>query len=285
MILGLRLLTPLGASVLFAIAPALGADYDPPIVMEQPLQEVPVEIGNGWYLRGDIGYNVSAEPDGAIDFSAYSPVTGIYSPDTFDSVSFGEGMTFSGGFGYNFTDMFRADFTVDGFRMPFDATRSSAAPCVSPAVNPAYFGTGCRFEDGASASAIGLMVNGYVDLGTYVGFTPYVGAGVGYTYVDWSSLGSTGFCTGSCPGSGPTGSVTSEGEQSWRFTYAAMAGVAYDITSNLKIDVGYRYRQIDSGPMFTYVPSPLDVGSTGVDGDDTGFTTHEVRVGLRYSLW
>ena len=33
--------------------------------------------------------------------------------------------------------------------------------------------------------ALSFMVNGYVDLGTYVGLTPYVGGGLGYTYVDW----------------------------------------------------------------------------------------------------
>ena len=44
------------------------------------------------------------------------------------------------------------------------------------------------------------MANGYVDLGTYVGLTPYVGAGLGYTYVDWGSLGDTVLCVGpTCP--------------------------------------------------------------------------------------
>ena len=40
------------------------------------------------------------------------------------------------------------------------------------------------------------MANGYVDLGTYVGLTPYVGGGLGYTYVDWGSLGDTVLCVG-----------------------------------------------------------------------------------------
>jgi opacity protein-like surface antigen len=31
----------------------------------------------------------------------------------------------------------------------------------------------------------GFMANGYVDLGTFVGFTPYVGAGAGVTRVAW----------------------------------------------------------------------------------------------------
>ena len=39
-----------------------------------------------------------------------------------------------------------------------------------------------------TAAALSFMVNGYVDLGTYVGFTPYVGGGLGYTYIDWGTL-------------------------------------------------------------------------------------------------
>ena len=35
------------------------------------------------------------------------------------------------------------------------------------------------------------MANGYVDLGTYVGLTPYVGAGLGYTYVNWDIAAAT----------------------------------------------------------------------------------------------
>lgn len=262
--------------------PALAADYEPPIVVDQPVQEVPVEVGSGWYLRGDIGYNFNVEADGGFDFRTFDPFTGTYGSGSFDTSSLGTGVTFSGGFGYNFTDMLRADFTVDGFRMPFDGSTSSAFPCVDA---PAYAGTGCRSEDSATASAISFMLNGYVDLGTYVGFTPYVGGGVGYTYVDWGSLGSNIYCTGATCPAAFVGSVDSGGYQSWRFTYAAMAGLAYDVTKNLKVDVGYRYRHIDGGSMFAFDPATIAAGATGVQGEDPGFTTHEVRVGLRYALW
>ena len=67
------------------------------------------------------------------------------------------------------------------------------------------------------------MVNGYVDLGTYVGFTPYVGGGLGYTYVDWGSLSDSVFCVAGRGLSGVACWPHSEhdGDQSWRFTYAA----------------------------------------------------------------
>ena len=71
------------------------------------------------------------------------------------------------------------------------------------------------------------MVNGYVDLGTYVGFTPYVGGGLGYTYIDWGTLSGSNFCVnGAAPVRPSAISRTTEndGEQSWRFTYAADGG-------------------------------------------------------------
>jgi opacity protein-like surface antigen len=210
---------------------AFAADYDPPIVVDQPVEEVPVEVGSGWYLRGDIGYNFDLQADGDFTFRNFDPVTGSYSPGVFDTASLGEQVTWGAGVGYNFTDMVRADVTVDGFRANFDGSTSAAIPCFAV---PALAGTSCRSEDSAEAAALSFMANGYVDLGTYVGFTPYVGGGLGYTYIDWSSLSNSVFCVpgaGACPGA-LLATSEHEGEQSWRFTYAVMAGLAYDVSRN-----------------------------------------------------
>ena len=62
--------------------PALAADYDPPIVIDQPVEEVPVEVGSGWYLRGDIGYNFQVDADGDFDYRTFDPLTGMYSDNS-----------------------------------------------------------------------------------------------------------------------------------------------------------------------------------------------------------
>ena len=64
-----------------------------------------------------------------------------------------------------------------------------------------------------------------------------------------------------------------------------MAGLAYDVTQNMKLDLGYRYRHIDGGSMFGFDPATIAAGASGTQGEDPGFTSHEVRVGLRYELW
>lgn len=135
------MLAPLTAS-------ALAADYDPPIYIEQAPEYVPVEIGSGWYLRGDLSYSV----DPVYDFTLLG-----------ESVShrpFGVGV----GFGYHFTDNLRADLTVS------------------------YLGGDrFEFDDGvdvitASHNVWSGLVSGYYDIATVSDFTPYIGAGVGLTY-------------------------------------------------------------------------------------------------------
>src|SRR6185312_8038932 len=46
----------LAAAVLTPVTQALAADYDPPIYVDQAPDYRPVEVGSGWYLRGDVGY-------------------------------------------------------------------------------------------------------------------------------------------------------------------------------------------------------------------------------------
>jgi opacity protein-like surface antigen len=262
---------------------AIAADYEPPVVVEQP-QEVPVEVGTGWYLRGDIGYNFSDDADGSFDFRNFDPVTATYSQNSFATADLQNQFTWSIGAGYNFTDWLRADVTFDYFTLGFDGTTVSPLPCSTA---PAFAGTTCRSADSADGYALSFLANGYVDLGTYVGITPYVGAGLGYTYVNWDTLSDSTFCVGgACPGGNALFAQTTHGgDDSWRFTYALMAGVAYDLTQEIKVDVGYRYRHVEGGDMFQFDPATILAGATGVQGTDGGFATHEVRVGLRYALW
>jgi opacity protein-like surface antigen len=283
---GFRTLLAATALALFAAMPALAADYDPPMIIDEPVEEVPVEVGTGWYLRGDIGYNFSLEADGDFTYRTFDPGTGLYSDNLFDTADLGEGVTWGAGFGYRFTDWIRADATVDVFTIDFDGTTSSPSPC---STDPFYAGTSCRSVDTTDAVATSLMANAYVDLGTYVGLTPYVGGGLGYTYVNWDNMGDSLYCVdagAACPGT--TNFVSSSehnAEDNWRFTYALMAGLAYDVTREIKLDVGYRYRHVDGGDMFAFDPPTQSAGATGVQGEDPGFTTHEVRVGFRYELW
>lgn len=271
----------ISVAAVVASAPAFAADYDPPLVEDVIDEYVPVEVGSGWYLRGDIGYVAATSSSGTATYRTFDPITATYGDNTFATQRLRSNLTWGGGFGYRFTDWLRADLTVDGLKTKFSGTTTSAAPCLNTA---AFAGTGCRSEDGATMSTLSFMGNVYADLGTYAGFTPYAGAGAGYSYVTWTNLTNSLYCTGACP-VGFIGDTVHGGTKSWRFSYNLMAGVAYDVSSNMKIDVGYKYRRVAGGPMFNFDPGSFAAGANGVQGRDKGLSTHEFRVGLRYELW
>lgn len=207
---------------------ANAADLDQVLLKapELPMTK-PVEVGTGWYLRGDLGYS--------LDTSSGS--------GSFDSGGIDSDWSGSAGFGYHFNDFLRSDLTVEYAKGSFSG--SSAAPCGGAAVG------GCSIDD--RFKSWGFMLNGYVDLGTYAGFTPYAGGGVGYMNVSYQ-----------------------DAENSWRFAYQLSAGVAYALTRNLKLDLGYRYLDVDGGKISS---------GSGTEAHDDGFSKQEIRAGLRYDIW
>ena len=269
------------AAVALVPQAALAADYDPPIFVEEAPEWVPVEIGSGWYLRGDVGYAVSTSPSKSFQYRTFNG--SAYGDRVFDSSRLSEDFSFGGGVGYHVNDWFRLDATLDVGSISFAGTTSAASPCFGVPV-----GTACRSEDSASGYAWSGLVNAYADMGTIGGFTPYVGAGAGFTYLRWDGLASNYYCVddiAGCGGLGLVGSGSNGKARDWRFTWALMAGVAYEVADNLKIDVGYRYRKISGGDTFDWDAWSLANGAGGAQGHDSGYDQHQIRVGLRYSLW
>jgi|HigsolmetaAR201D_1030396.scaffolds.fasta_scaffold00338_6 Opacity protein and related surface antigens len=257
-------MVPLVAAAALGLATAVQAAdlYEPPVVVPPPPQiiEKPVAIG-GWYLRGDINYHW-ADLRGT-EYITYGCPGCAPDPDTddFDSTDLKGALSIGGGVGYQITRYLRTDFTADYW---FDADFRGTTTGVSctPGGGP------CSSVDTSAFSALLLMANAYVDLGTYHGVTPYVGAGIGGAYVQWDDL----------VNDATTGLVVHEGASNWRFAWALMAGASYCLTENLQLDAGYRFTRIEGGRMFE--ESGLGVGP----GFDDGFNVHEVRAGLRYAL-
>ncbi|WP_011582477.1 MULTISPECIES: outer membrane protein [Chelativorans] len=221
-------LTLIAAAILFAQAePGRAADYDPPMIIEEaPL--VPVEVGSGWYLRGDVSYSVNKS---------------VYDVDTLADDIDNNRIGGSVGVGHHFTDLLRAD------------------------INVAYI-AGDDYDDGVIAAERRVwsgMVNGYLDLGTFVGLTPYVGAGAGLLYTSHEISGSDPFFT----------DAFSSIDRQYEFAYALNAGVSYQMTNNLSVDVGYQYL---NSPGTKYVDVDRGTVEEGVD-------FHQVKMGLRYDLW
>ena len=238
-----------------AAGPAFAADpYYPPVEPAPPVVVEPVATFGGWYIRGDLDYHWS-DFRGA-NYILYDPAG---SSNDFDSGDLDGTGSIGLGIGYQINKYLRADLTGDYW---FDADfngHTSAEDCGN--------GNPCSSNDSSQMSAFLLLANAYVDLGTWHGITPYVGAGIGGANVKWDDLKNS-----------IDGDVTSHsGGSEWRFAYGLMVGASYCLTDQLKLDAGYRFSQIDGGKMFGY-------NNGAGPGYDKGFYTNEIRAGLRYQF-
>jgi opacity protein-like surface antigen len=247
------------AAAMLSVGVAHSADlYQPEPAPMLNAPEVTVQEATGWYLRGDAGYSFNhirgaeffqGSNDNLVDFSH------THLKDSF---------VLGGGVGYQVTNYLRTDLTFDYLgKSKFNGGTSGFCA-----------GVACTSDDRSNMKAYSLMANAYVDLGTYGYFTPYVGAGIGGSYVKWDKLRNT-----ICDDPSQPGCYTTEhGDKGkWRLSYAIMAGTSIDITCNLKADIGYRYRYIVGGDMFGY-------NENGGPGRDKGISSHEARIGARYNF-
>ena len=115
-----RLLSTCAALAMLAATPAFAADYDPPIYVEEAPEYVPVEIGSGWYLRGDVGYsfqrkyndtslridNSVFDGGGLVSFDPIVPLTVFSASENTLPVSGSIGV------GYHINDYLRVDANI-----------------------------------------------------------------------------------------------------------------------------------------------------------------------------
>ncbi len=227
---------------------AYAADLPAPVFGEEP--ELPqVEIGGGWYLRGDIGYKIYQKPRAKFSHIKFHDEelepTGVVGV----------------GVGYRVNELIRTDATLD---YEWDADFTANAECIGACSS--YNNS----DEFATLDVWTVLWNVYADLGYYNGFTPYVGAGVGASYVNAKDVGA----------------INSDGTRVrypkghwWNFSWALMAGTSYEIDGNWKIDAGYRYLNIGAVKTKSFASNGT---VSGIKYDD--LAAHEVRVGLRYEF-
>lgn len=124
-------------------------------------------------------------------------------------------------------------------------------------------------------SVYDVMLNLYYDFDTGTAFVPFIGAGLGYGHIAIESTGR---------GNVPTGAFELPVElQADNFVWNVGAGIAYELTENLAIDLMYRYTNY--GSVDTSVA--LEVQGLGaklpVDAD-FDVATHEFLLGARYTF-
>ena len=206
------------------------------------------ELGSGWYLRGDVSFAKDSTPRIAYDLVPLSQVTVKNS------------WAIGGGFGYRFTNWFRADWTFD-YRNSINVTGQGVVNNVacSAVLN------GCALNYKSTQTRWASLINGYLDISTGSLVTPYVGGGIGVSH-----LGENGAAT--YPNFGAL-NWTVAGKSVSRFAWALMAGVAVDVAPHTQMDIGYRFLSMGTA---SYV-APIGGVST------KSLYANEFRLGFRFT--
>jgi opacity protein-like surface antigen len=265
----------LAAAALLLFSAQAAFAFDEPPLVDAPELDTPI---------ADIGYSFKTD-SGDPSYRDFDTSTQTSTTKAFDNSRFAHDFSVGAGAGYQFNDFLRSDVTVDYFRTTHNAT-SDYDKC-TPTTGKGAAGY-CGYK-GQKVSALSTLANGYVDLGTYWGLTPYAGAGGGISYVKWGNVRQSRKClytssASDCSSVNFNGS-TESGTDSWRFTYALMTGVSYDVSDKMKIDFGYRYTRIGEGNMFNFSDYKQGNGASGAKGKDDGISRHEFRIGLRLTGW
>lgn len=269
----------------FALARSAGAaDLLPPPPALEPPPPAAYEF-NGWYLRGDAGLGVNAtKPSLAVspDPLAGGGYSAAATNDFYNPTISSSGI-FDIGFGYQFNSWFRGDITEEyrggsHFQTLEVLNDSGATPNIQYA----------DFYRGDLSSWV-TMFNGYADLGTWYGVTPYVGGGLGFAYNKLSGFTDSGYASDASTGGipVPAGGYSSDGGK-WNFAWGLMAGLSFDVTQNLKLDLGYRY--LDYGKFTSGSSRCLSATTAGFGGCDwvvhskNELASNDFRIGLRWML-
>jgi opacity protein-like surface antigen len=175
------------------VATAQAADMAfPPMEGLPTVSEQPAELGTGWYLRGDAAWSRDQVPLISSDGSITTPSAVI------------NGYSFDLGFGYKINNWLRADIVYD-YRKPQSASAAEAnvwcpynlvgltsqvTPSNPDAIQLGYYANPndtCTPQQSTTVSRQDVLLNGYIDIGTWGGVTPYVGAGIGTVEAQASS--------------------------------------------------------------------------------------------------
>ena len=239
---------------------ASAADYIPPPVIDF---EPEFEFGGNLYLRGYVGFtNQEVDSIYNSDFTRFDVVEVLNS-------EFESGGLAGLAIGYRVNEWFRGDISAE-YRMRAGYNGLDRTDGI---------GGGAGFDGTnfytANKSEFLVMANAFVDLGTYHGITPYVGAGLGATYTTISNFSDVNEAT--------AGVAFADDNSEWALAWALHAGLGYEVNDRLTLDFGYRYLHLGdaaSGDFVTF---------DGVNERDNplefrDLSSHDFTLGFRWDL-
>jgi opacity protein-like surface antigen len=252
------------ALVLCQTAGAAAADLGLP--PPPPVAPCPTCTGP-WYLKGYVGAanpvvdNINSELFQTNNFV-------IFHNDIKSSPLFGVGV------GYGYSSWLRFDITGE-----YRGDATFLAQDKYPGANGTFtfpqpgFNPGTNEYTADIQSWVGLA-NAYIDLGTWHCVTPYIGGGVGFANISVLGLKDVNV---------PNNSVFYGADHTeTNFAWALYAGLAYDVTPSMTLDLSYRFTDLGDARSGTVTAFDLSSSYHSVDIDN--ITSHDLMLGVRWKL-
>jgi len=254
---GLTALLALGAQV-------HAADILPPAPsLDSPALRGRFDGDSGAYLRADAGFGQLRARSASSTFT--TPLPGFQ----IEATRLDHAPLLGLGAGYQFNEFVRADLTGE-YRgsASYSARASYADPtnCGSARCADAYAG---------AFRSMAVMGNVYGQIGSWFDVTPFIGLGLGFARTSFAPL--------SLAADGVHGAGRAQGVSQIRPAFALMAGGAWDLSSTVKIEAGYRYMILGSARSGAMVCAPA-TGPCAGQVQKIGLASHDLRIGLRYGL-
>lgn len=241
-----------GAMAVLAVTAAgpAGAACSRPGACTMPAGQTDEAMFDGMYLRGSLGYAIGSRPDVSIE--GWS-VDGLKRNGTVaTSVAVGGWIA--------------PDWRIELSASPMFGSRIEyTAPAAT--VNGAVYSGSIR----NTSTIVPVTFDVYRDIDTKTPFRPYVGAGIGAAFA-WSDL------TATLQGGGTKVEYQVAKASSTSFAAAAMAGISYDLSRNLSLDLGYRYLYVDR------IKTTKDIGGYTLTAMSKQNSFNQFMLGARYRL-
>ena len=290
----------LGTLIASAATALAGGEVVYGTVLRQPGTAVPVpapapmpEVSTGWYVRIDAAYGQSD----VSKFRSTDPFAdGLRADSKLDN--FGR---YGLGVGYYINNWLRADITFDhrdDTRSRGRGTRSYGVPNTAGGLDgngnplPASIAMRDTYADNFISSDTTGMINLYAERAVTPSLTPYVGLGIGFvryqlkgrTFSKATNCVDTLDCDPTTVGAqaGATNLNTSftaaGGGVDYALATAAMAGFSYKIHDNIKLDMGYRYLNLQGTTWVGRSTGPVHNLTLPAQN------VHELRAGVRFDV-
>jgi opacity protein-like surface antigen len=217
-----------------------------------------------FYFRADLGV------------VAANKIAGSYIPDNKLSARVGEGSALASiGIGYQFNEYIRTDITFT--HIPKFTYRSLSSGESSRLKNISYNVT----QDFQYTYA---MINGYADILTWNNLSPYVMAGAGIALAKSQQYNHQHtFAYGIEDSPTTTHSSHKNGQSNYQYAWQIGAGAAYHLTTNLALDLNYRFidlGKVKNGTLLTRANRTTSYSPA----DFMKLQSHMLTIGLRYNF-